>query len=146
MLIQINIPIKRIKLSGQEVMQKHASFPGVGTHSVVRGRTRSPHRQQIRESGEVPTVTMEHMYSPRKETSLACSQQGNRSSGTWVRRRPRVSNREPQESRESVDADVHVDEDVDVAADVDVQVGLGEGAGVVQMLCTCTCTCTCTCV
>ena len=44
---------ERNKLPGQEVMQKHASFPGVGTHSVVRGRTPSPHRQQNRESGEV---------------------------------------------------------------------------------------------
>ena len=52
----------------------------------------------------------------------ACSQQGNRPSGTWVRRWPRVSNSEPQESRESFDVDVHVEEDVDVAADVDVQV------------------------
>ena len=64
MLIQMNIPMsmKRHKLPGQEVMQKHASFPAVGTHSVVRGRTRSPHRHQNRESGEVPTASMEHMY------------------------------------------------------------------------------------
>ena len=55
MLIQIKIPMsmKRNKLPGQEVMQKHTSFPGVGTHSVVRGRTRSPHRQQNRERGDV---------------------------------------------------------------------------------------------
>ena len=64
MLIQMKIPMSmgRNKLPGQEVMQKHASFPGVGTHSVVRGRTRSPHRKQNRESGGVPTVSMEHMY------------------------------------------------------------------------------------
>ena len=51
MLIQIKIPIsmKRNKLPGQEVMQKHASFPGVGTHSLLRGRARSPHRKQNRE-------------------------------------------------------------------------------------------------
>ena len=54
MLIQIKIPIsmKRNKLPGQDVMQKHASFPGVGTYSVVRGMKRSPHRKQNRESGE----------------------------------------------------------------------------------------------
>ena len=42
-------------------MQKHASFPGVGTNSVVRGRTRSLHRKQNRESLDVPTDSMEHM-------------------------------------------------------------------------------------
>ena len=64
MLIQIKIPMsmKSNKLPGQGVMQNHASFPGVGTHSVVRGRTRSPHKKQNRESGEVPTDSMEHMY------------------------------------------------------------------------------------
>ena len=64
MLIQIKIPMsmKINELPGQEVMQKHASSPGVGTHSVVRGRARSPHRKQNRESGEVPTASMEHMY------------------------------------------------------------------------------------
>ena len=64
MLIQIKIPMsmKRNMLPGQEVMQKHASSSGIGTHSVVRGRTRSPHRKQNRESGEVPTDSMEHMY------------------------------------------------------------------------------------
>ena len=82
------------------------------------------------------------MFSKKGNIS-ASSQQGNRSFGTWVRRWPRVSNREPQENRESVDAHVHVDEDVDVAADVDAKVGLGAGAGVVQMLCPCTCKCTC---
>ena len=64
MFIQINIPMsmKRNKLPGQEVMQKHASFPGIDAHSVVRGRTCSPHRKQNRESGEVPTVSMKHMH------------------------------------------------------------------------------------
>ena len=38
MLIQIKIPMsmKRNKLPEQEVMQKHASFPGVSTHSLLR--------------------------------------------------------------------------------------------------------------
>ena len=64
MLIQMKIPMsmKRNKLPGQEVMHKSASFPGGGSSSVVRGRTRSPHRKQNRESGEVPTVSMEHMH------------------------------------------------------------------------------------
>ena len=61
-LIKIQMSMKRNKLPGQELMQKRASFPGVGTHSVVRGRTRSPHRKHNRESGEVPTVSMKHMY------------------------------------------------------------------------------------
>ena len=64
------------------------------------------------------------MFSKKGNIS-ACGQQGNRSSGIWVRRWP------PQESRESVDDHVHVDEDVDVAADVDVKVGPGAGASVV---------------
>ena len=51
MLIQIRIPMsmKRNKLPEKEVMQKHASFPGVSTHSVLLGRTRSPHWKQNRE-------------------------------------------------------------------------------------------------
>ena len=50
MLIHIKIPMsmKRNELPGQEVMQKHASFPGVGTHSVV-GKYAQPNRKQNRE-------------------------------------------------------------------------------------------------
>ena len=64
MLIQtkIHLSMKSNKLPGQEVMQKHASFPGVSTHSLLRGRTRSPHWKQNRDSGEVPTVSMKRMY------------------------------------------------------------------------------------
>ena len=64
MLIQMKIQMsmKSNKVPGQEVMQKHASFPGVSTHSVLLGRMRSPHWKQNRESGEVPTVSMEHVY------------------------------------------------------------------------------------
>ena len=70
-------------------------------------------------SGRKTRGVFAHVFSKKGNIS-ACSQQGNRSFGTWVRRWPRGSNREIQESRESVDVDVHVDEDVDVAADVDV--------------------------
>ena len=41
-------------------MQKQA-LSRVSTHSLLRGRTRSPHRKQNRKSGEVPTVRMDHM-------------------------------------------------------------------------------------
>ena len=44
MLIQMKIPMsmKKNKCPGQEVMQKQASFPGVGTHSVLPGEDAQP--------------------------------------------------------------------------------------------------------
>ena len=67
--------------------------------NIVRERITNSREQFAGRHGESV-----HVCSWRKENISACSQLGNRSFGTWVRRRPRISNREPQESRESVDA------------------------------------------